>query len=26
VIDGAQGARFTNYLSRLMTDIRRVLL
>lgn len=26
VIDGAQGARFTNYLSQLMTDIRRVLL
>jgi pyruvate dehydrogenase E2 component (dihydrolipoamide acetyltransferase) len=26
VIDGAQGARFTNYLSQIMTDIRRVLL
>ena len=26
VIDGAQGARFTNYLSQVMTDIRRVLL
>nr|MDJ0834724.1 dihydrolipoyllysine-residue acetyltransferase [Gammaproteobacteria bacterium] len=26
VIDGAQGARFTNYLSQVITDIRRVLL
>lgn len=26
VIDGAQGARFTNYLSQILTDIRRVLL
>lgn len=26
VIDGAQGARFTNYLSQVLTDIRRVLL
>jgi len=26
VIDGAQGARFTNYLSQLITDMRRVLL
>jgi len=26
VIDGAQGARFTSYLSQTMTDIRRVLL
>jgi pyruvate dehydrogenase E2 component (dihydrolipoamide acetyltransferase) len=26
VIDGAQGARFTRYLSQTMTDIRRVLL
>ncbi len=26
VIDGAQGARFTSYLSRVITDIRRVLL
>jgi pyruvate dehydrogenase E2 component (dihydrolipoamide acetyltransferase) len=26
VIDGAQGARFTNYLSQLIADIRRVLL
>ncbi len=26
VIDGAQGARFTNYLSRVITDIRRVLI
>ena len=26
VIDGAQGARFTNYLSQLISDIRRVLL
>lgn len=26
VIDGAQGARFTNYLSQLVADIRRVLL
>ena len=26
VIDGAQGARFTSYLSRVISDIRRVLL
>jgi pyruvate dehydrogenase E2 component (dihydrolipoamide acetyltransferase) len=26
VIDGAQGARFTSYLSQVITDIRRVLL
>lgn len=26
VIDGAQGARFTSYLSRVITDIRRVLI
>lgn len=26
VIDGAQGARFTNYLSQVVADIRRVLL
>ncbi len=26
VIDGAQGARFTSYLSQLITDMRRVLL
>ena len=26
VIDGAQGARFTNYLSQVISDIRRVLL
>ena len=26
VIDGAQGARFTHYLTQLLTDIRRVLL
>ena len=26
VIDGAQGARFTTYLSRVISDIRRVLL
>ncbi|MCP3689940.1 MAG: dihydrolipoyllysine-residue acetyltransferase [Gammaproteobacteria bacterium] len=26
VIDGAQGARFTSHLSRVITDIRRVLL
>ncbi len=26
VIDGAQGARFTHYLSQLIADIRRVLL
>ena len=26
VIDGAQGARFTSYLSQIITDIRRVLL
>ena len=26
VIDGAQGARFTNYLSQVLTDFRRVLL
>jgi pyruvate dehydrogenase E2 component (dihydrolipoamide acetyltransferase) len=26
VIDGAQGARFTTYLSQVITDIRRVLL
>jgi len=26
VIDGAQGARFTNHLSQLLTDMRRVLL
>lgn len=26
VIDGAQGARFTNYLSQIISDIRRVLL
>lgn len=26
VIDGAQGARFTHYLSQLLTDMRRVLL
>jgi pyruvate dehydrogenase E2 component (dihydrolipoamide acetyltransferase) len=26
VIDGAQGARFTNYLSQVIADIRRVLL
>lgn len=26
VIDGAQGARFTRYLSQVITDIRRVLL
>ncbi len=26
VIDGAQGARFTNFLSQVMTDIRRILL
>ena len=26
VIDGAQGARFTNHLSQVITDIRRVLL
>ncbi|MCP4488833.1 MAG: dihydrolipoyllysine-residue acetyltransferase [Gammaproteobacteria bacterium] len=26
VIDGAQGARFTSYLSQVVTDIRRVLL
>lgn len=26
VIDGAQGARFTNYLSQVISDMRRVLL
>lgn len=26
VIDGAQGARFTHFLSQIMTDIRRILL
>lgn len=26
VIDGAQGARFTSYLSQIITDMRRVLL
>ncbi len=26
VIDGADGARFTSYLSRMLTDIRKVLL
>ncbi len=26
IIDGAQGARFTNYLSQVLTDIRRVML
>lgn len=26
VIDGAQGARFTNYISQVLTDMRRVLL
>jgi len=26
VIDGAQGAKFTSFLSQVMTDIRRVLL
>ena len=26
VIDGAQGARFTNYLSQVIADMRRVLL
>ena len=26
VIDGAEGARFTNFLSQVLTDIRRVLL
>ena len=26
VVDGAQGARFTSYLSRVITDIRRVLI
>lgn len=26
VIDGAQGARFTSFLSRVITDIRRVLI
>ena len=26
VIDGAQGARFTRYLSELLSDIRKVML
>jgi len=26
VIDGAEGVRFTSYLSQLLSDIRRLLL
>jgi pyruvate dehydrogenase E2 component (dihydrolipoamide acetyltransferase) len=26
VIDGAQAARFTSYLARVISDIRRILL